>query len=455
MAREPEKSGRESAKPKTEDEAGSTGSPSGSKGGAASRGAAKSAGQEAASQEGASKQSVAEFQGARHRELQDALAKRSEENADAPAIVEEFAAVWLPYHLVESEILAPALEDSGADQGKTAAVKIRKDIVNLLLADLLETGAAEFAEPRLDALSDALDALVGASNAGLESLSGESERMSALGSQMSARYERIKRRFSNLDESIGEAMDMLAPRSLSVSSRRQRIRGRENVMARYSNMRERDEQGRFMPDDDREYSRGGGYRGGQERDEAGRFMSEGGRRPRSRYEDEYEGGRRSMSRGRDYDEDERYSRRGEGRGRGGWFGDPEGHSEASRRGWERSDHGESGWFGDPEGHSEASRRGWRSGQHGESGWYGDPEGHSEAARRGWEHGHEGNYRSRSSRYDDEDDRRGAYESRRSSRYEDENDDRGYRGRSRSGHGGWSGDPEGHSEAARRGWERRG
>ena len=58
----------------------------------------------------------------------------------------------------------------------------------------------------------------------------------------------------------------------------------------------------------------------------------------------------------------------------------------------------------------------------------------------------GRYRSRS-RYDDEDRR---YESRRGGRYEDE-DERYGRGR---GHGGWSGDPEGHSEAARRGWEHR-
>ncbi len=95
-------------------------------------------------------------------------------------------------------------------------------------------------------------------------------------------------------------------------------------------------------------------------------------------------------------------------GQGGWFGDSEGHSEAARRGWERSDHRPSGWFGDAEGHSHASRRGWDNPGHGDSGWFGDPEGHSEASRRGWE---------------------------------------------RSDHrpSGWFGDPEGHSQAARRGW----
>lgn len=201
-------------------------------------------------------------------------------------------------------------------------------------------------------------------------------------------------------------------------------------MARYSNMRERDEQGRFLLEEDREYSRGG---------------------PRRRYEDEvdYRSSPRSVSRGRDADEG--YRRSDEGRGHGGWFGDSEGHSEASRRGWRSSDHGESGWYGDPEGHSEASRRGWQRSDHRESGWFGDPEGHSEAARRGWDEGNrsqrrddEGSYRSRS-RYDDE--RRA-----RRMRHEDE-DERSSRGRDR-GHGGWFGNSEGHSEASRRGWDRR-
>ena len=485
MAREAEKSGRESGKQKTEDA-----NPTGSKG-ATGAGSNKGDGEEGgtARAEGKGGSRIAQFQSQRHRELEGVLAKRSEEGADAPAIVREFATVWLPNHMVEVEMLVPALQDAGADEANMAAARVRADIVNLLLADLLETEAAEFAEAKLEALADAFAALVQASTRERESFFDiESEGMAALGPQMTARYERAKRSFEkNVDGSIGEAMDLLAPRSLSVSLGRRR-RVRENHMARYSSMPDRDEQGRFLPEDDRER-----YSGGR---------SGGGRSSRSRYEDEDEGngyrGRRSMSRGRD--DDERFGGRGEGRGHGGWFGDPEGHSEASRRGWDRSDHGESGWygdseghsdasrrgwrrsdhgesgwFGDPEGHSEAARRGWRSGQHGESGWFGDPEGHSEAARRGWEEGghrsqrrddDEGSYRGRSRHEDD--DRRGGYESRRGSRYEEDDrrgyesrrryeddDDRGSRGRSSSrGHGGWSGDPEGHSEASRRGWEHR-
>lgn len=242
------------------------------------------------------------------------------------------------------------------------------------------------------------------------------------------------------------------------------------------------------------------YRRTPDRDDEGRFVSEDERGYRSSSRG---GSSRSRSRYEDDDDDYRSSR-SSGRGQGGWFGDPEGHSQASERGWEDRGHsrsvssrggssrsryeddddrssrsssgrgrGHGGWFGDPEGHSKASERGWEdrgqsrsassrggssrsryeddddddrrssSGRgRGHGGWFGDPEGHSEAAERGWED--RGHSRSASSR---------GGSSR--SRYEDNDDDRrGSSGRGR-GHGGWFGDPEGHSEAAERGWEDRG
>jgi hypothetical protein len=256
----------------------------------------------------------------------------------------------------------------------------------------------------------------------------------------------------------------------------------EHKMARGSSMtmeRERDERGRFVSDDedDRDYRRRSSSRGRYDdddddrrssgsrsmpaRDEEGRFTSSRSRydddddrrssRSRSmparddegrftssrlRYDDD-DDRRSSHSRSR-YDEDD-HDRRGRG-GQRGWFGDPEGHSEASRRGWDErggsgsryrdDDHRRSTPARDDEGRFMSSRSRYddddddRRGGRGHGGWYGDPEGHSEASRRGWEE-REGS-RSRS-RYDDDDDRRGS-----------------------RGHGGWYGDPEGHSQAARRG-----
>jgi hypothetical protein len=462
MAREPEKSARETGKAKTE---------------------ANAASKNAGNGENTEAKSAVEMLKEQHRELQATLAKRSETNTDRNAIVKEFAAAWLPHLAVEQEILAPALSQAGIDEEKLSAAAIQKDIINLLLADLLRGDNREFGQAKLEALARQL-------NAHVEGASAEVTRMFAIVSaaeksrpglhaQMKARYDRLKSRFANTDESIGEAMVLLAPRSLSVPSNSRQNRREHEMSSRYSNMRERDDQGRFMSDDERGYFRGaperddngrftsdngrsrGRFQGGEQhygprslgsmgrdRDEEGRFVSEGGPRSRGRYDDEDERySRRSM--GRERDDDGRYS--SEGRGTGGWFGDSEGHSEASRRGWERGSHGESGWYGDSEGHSQASRRGWDSPRHGESGWYGDSEGHSEASRRGWE-GREGG---RSPRYDERSQRYDEMQSRSRSRYDDDRDyrrsddyDRGNGGR------GWSGDPEGHSEASRRGWQNR-
>ena len=90
-------------------------------------------------------------------------------------------------------------------------------------------------------------------------------------------------------------------------------------------------------------------------------------------------------------------------------------------------------------------RGWDDPRHRPRGRFGDPEAHSEASRRGWEHGHRGHGYGR----DDDDYERGGYRRSRS-RYEAD-DDYDRRGRSR---GGWFSDSRGHSEASRRGWDRR-
>ena len=462
MAREPDKSARETNKAKNQ--------PTSSK---------SAATDESADARLKAPETVEQLK-TRHRDLQATLAKRSESDADPSAIVKEFAIAWLPHLAVEQEILVPALSDAGVDEAAIAAIAIQKDIINMLLADLLWDEGGQFGQAKLNALGNQFDALIASADAedsGLFAIVSSAEQaIPGLNAQMKARYERARPRFANMDEAIGEAMVMLAPQRLSVPSNSRRNR-REFEMSRYSNERDRDEHGRFMSDDESGYSRssrsggrerddqgrfmseggrssrGGRYeddedrrysRGGPERDEYGRFMSEGGSRSRGRYDDEDERySRRSM--GRDRDDEGRFSRSGssEGRGHGGWYGNSEGHSEASHRGWQNPSHGESGWYGDSEGHSQASRRGWDNPRHGESGWYGDSEGHSEASRRGWEHGHEGNYRSRSSRYDET-------PSRSRSRYEDDHE----RGNGGRGHGGWSGDPEGHSEASRRGWQNR-
>jgi hypothetical protein len=364
--------------------------------------------------EGASESAIIELIQAQHEAMEAALAKRSHDS-DIEAVVHEFAKAWIPHDDVEIDMLYPALLSSGGAFDDFDQSVVRHDIINLLLRDLLARPDQNSGRAKLELLA----AEYGALHSMEQTLGDVSHRIEAAGKSspdlivaIKERIEDMKRRLERPGDNLGEAFNALAPRSLSIRSNRQQSR-RENDMQRTSNFRERNEQGRFLPEDDR----GRGY----------------GREYRGRYQDEDRDERRARSRD---DEDERYRSREDyagGRGDGGWFGDPEGHREASRRGWQSERYGESGWYGDPQGHSDASRRGWPGGRHGESGWYGDADGHSQASRRGWDE-REGGYRRGNG---------GEYRSR--GQYDDE----------RHARGDWLGDSEGYpQQASRRGWDER-
>jgi hypothetical protein len=68
----------------------------------------------------------------------------------------------------------------------------------------------------------------------------------------------------------------------------------------------------------------------------------------------------------------------------GWYGDPQGHSQASREGWEdRGSSRSSRGRDDDDRGSSRGGRGGGSGGRGQGGWFGDSEGHSQASREGW------------------------------------------------------------------------
>lgn len=368
--------------------------------------------------------------------LKAILDKRGEENADSDAIVREFVVAWLPFAEIEERCVAPAARQAGIDRERRSEAAVLRDYLNLALANALmqEAGKThlELAATFFDRIGEQMTAADTGLIAAIKAAEVEPEDFD------DEQFEGAS--VSELESDIDEALARLAPRCLVVPHSSQPRK--EHSMARYQNMPDRDEYGRFVSDDDR---RGGG------------------RYSRGRDDDD-----RRMSRG--YDDDR-------GQGRGGWFGDSQGHSEAARRGWENRDdyrggRGDDGGYGrsgsrggyDEDrgyGRSSSSRGGYdddrgygrsygaRYGDDGRrydhGGWYGDPQGHSEAARLGWQHRQsddrsrgQGDERSRG-RYGDDD--------RRFSRGRNDDDD----DRSR---GGWFGDSEGHSEAARRGWQNR-
>jgi len=431
-----------------------------------------------------------------HAEIRAILAKGGSDPTDGDALVREIATVWLPHTMLEEEVLYPAARDSGVDTKALEQAQVRRDLAGILLADLLRGAQDEaFFGAKLVVLAQQIAQLMEWEEKPKEGLLALA---AAGGVDMKSLLLRLQERSDqNKQDAEANTIEPPEPRSLRTRGFGTARHPQENRdMARQSNMRERDDQGRFMSDeDDRDNGRGGSrngnrdrdengrfasgedrgyssrsgsgrddedyrsYRsGGRDRDENGRFMSDDdrgyssrpgrgrdddhdgrGSRSSGRERDEYgrfasedERGYSSQSnRGRDYNDDDRRGSRGE-RGQGGRSGD----SEGARRGWDEPQGGsQSRSRNDDDYRPSRSQRDdddYRSGSRGEGhrGWFGDSEGHSEASRRGWEE-RQGGARSRSSR-DDYDDRRG----------------------SRGGHGGWSGDPEGHAEAARRGWQHR-
>jgi hemerythrin superfamily protein len=406
-----------------------------------------------------------------HRKVESLFAQceKAEGSEQKAQLAKQICKELIIHTLLEEEIFYPACRDKNVEHEMLDEAQVEHDSAKILIGELLsQSPDDEFYGAKVTVLSEYIKHHVGEEEKARNGIFAAAQKagvdMNALGQRIQARKQEL---MAQIDENRREPPQ---PRSLHPSTRQQsRYRQEDYPMARQSYGRERDEYGRFMSDDDDD--RRGGRRGGssyRERDEQGRFMSD---------DDDYRGSRSSRGRNGDYDDD-RQSSRGS-RGQGGWFGDPEGHSEAARRGRSggsryeddddyrgsryssrgmqsgrsssryedederrssRGGRGQGGWFGDPEGHAEASRRGWRTSEHEGSGWYGDPEGHSEASQRGWEgRGSSRGGRQSSSRYEDDDD------DRRSSR------GRGGRGQ---GQGGWFGDPEGHSEASRRGWRNR-
>ncbi len=391
--------------------------------------------------------------------------EKSTRRAEKAKLAQQICQELIIHAQIEEEIFYPACREH-MDDSMLDEAQVEHDGAKTLINELL-LGSPEdpFYDAKVKVLSEQIKHHVQEEEKRADGIFVKAKAggldMDALGQKL------MERKAELMERAKTQGLERPRPRAFKALNRI----NTEEQMAQ-SSYRDRDERGRFMSDDDYDDRRSSRSRSryedddddrrsssrGQdrERDEYGRFMSDDDRRGgrgggggRSRYDDDDRrgGGRsQSMRGGSRSDDDDR-------RGRGGWFGDPEGHSEASRRGWRNSDHEGSGWYGDSEGHSEASRRGWRNSDHEGSGWYGDPEGHSEASRRGWE-SRSGSSRSRM-RDDDDDDRRGGRggggrsQSMRGRR-DDDDDDRGGRG----GQGGWFGDSRGHSEAARRGWENR-
>ena len=355
----------------------------------------------------------------------EALFKKYEGETSATRkaeIVKEICTQLIVHSTIEEEIFYPACREKKVEDRALDEAQVEHDGAKILIADLTaETPEEEYYDAKVTVLSEYIKHHVGEEEKPSDGIFAKARTagvdMNALGQRLKARKEELMAK--------AEAGSLRPPMPRSLQFRGQPPKRQEyETVDRRSQYRERDDQGRFAGDDDhdRGYSRGSSGRfQSRERDDRGRFMGDDDDRRYSRG--------RSAGR-RDDDEDDRRGYASRGRSHGGWHGDPEGHSEASQRGWEERESRGGRRYADDD---DDGRRG-SSGGRGHGGWYGDSEGHSEASQRGWEH-------------------RGGGQGGR--RYEDNNDN-GRRGSSSrgGGHGGWFGDPEGHADASRRGWHNR-
>jgi len=358
-----------------------------------------------------------------HKGIRQALTKLSKasESDERLNLLRDVCRQWISHADLQDEVLYPALEDV-LDRTLVDEVRVEQDLCRVLLQDLVSRSPAdEIFEAEIKVLGRLISRVIDLEENPATGVFAKAEKA---GADLAPIEQQLSERASARADAEESTTGEFGPRLLRG--------GRSNGHVKESwNMAQR------------------------ERDERGRFVDE----------DDYRGGRHHYS-------EERYGRHRDDERRG-WYGDPRGHSEASRRGWDErrggghedydeprhrrggydEDYGSGhrGWYGDPRGHAEASRRGWderrssgyESGRHedehergrGHGGWYGDSEGHSEASHRGW------------------DERRGDYDERRYGRSH-EDDDYERRGGRHSGHGGWYGDSRGHSEASRRGWSER-
>ncbi|MDB5464118.1 MAG: hypothetical protein JWP23_2507 [Phenylobacterium sp.] len=382
-----------------------------------------------------------------HRKVEGLFAKYQTATSGKGEIVRQICMELTVHTTLEEEIFYPACRRAASDEEPLDEAQVEHDSAKVLIADLSNSsGRDRFRDAKVSVLADQIKHHVGEEEAPSRGIFAKAQAAGVntpdLAKQLQARKQQL----------MAEPDDLTPSRPVSFElSQFQTGRKKENDMASYRSERDRDERGRFTDDDDRGRY---GARGGRDRDDEdgrrGWYGDPQGHSEASRrgWEERSRGESRSFG-GRDDDDDRRYGRERDERGR---FADDDDRRYSSRsaerdrdeRGRFAEDDRRSGegrgWYGDSRGHAEAARRGGDErddgrrfrddddDRRGQGGWFGDSRGHAEAARRGWEERDDGR-RSR----DDDDDRRSG------------------RG---GGQGGWFGDSRGHAEAARRGWQDR-
>lgn len=399
------------------------------------------------------KQDAIQLLKADHRKVEELFAKyeNAKSRTEKRSLATEICKELIVHAKIEEEIFYPACREHTEDEKGLDEAQVEHDGAKILIADLIcGSPESQYFDAKVTVLAEQIRHHVKEEEKRSEGIFAKAKDA---GLDTDALGEKLAARKKQLAEEIAQS-GLAPPEPVSLTAQPQK----ENQMRQDQRMPDRDEYGRFVGDDDRYRARGRGSSRYDE-DDDDRYGRSRSSNYSSNYRSRDDQGRftsddddNRYSRGRDYRDDDRDNRGRYGSGRerdeqGRFMSDDDDDRRYSRSrgsGRERDDQGR--FTSDDDDYRRSSRssssRGGRYEDEGGRGWYGDPQGHSEASRQGWE--------SRRGDYDDRGNgqRSGNYSSRgsRSSSYGDYSSDHGQ--------GGWFGDSEGHSRAARKGWRNR-
>ena len=291
-------------------------------------------------------------------------------------LVEQICSELIIHTKLEEEIFYPACREAGVESDKLDESQVEHDGAKMLINDLLEADSnTPYFEAKVSVLKEMIKHHVEEEEEPSEGVFAQAQKHDIDEADLA---QEITERKQELQER-GIGRRPARPITLGMSGDFRSSMGGERMGGHDERFRGGNERGygtsRRYEENEYEggYGRSGRHGSGSEGDwNEGRY---GGSREQASYGRRYEeDDRRLRSPYDDRDEDRRY-----GRGQSGWYGDPRGHSEASRRGWEERREDD----GDHRRHRSRGDGDDRRGGHG--GWSGDPRGHAEAARRGWQH----------------------------------------------------------------------
>jgi hypothetical protein len=242
-------------------------------------------------------------------------------------IIDEVCQELIIHSMLEEQIFYPATWQVAED--KVDEAQVEHDVAKVLILELMHgDDSDEFRQAKFKVLSEMIKQHIKEEEAG-DGLFAKAQRAGVNTRELSQRVAGLKQQL------MAKARDDRLPEPRPASfeffggARRQAPRsfgGRDRESpARYA-IDDRSHRGRFREDDYESERRQGGYGRSYREDEEQR-----GYRTASHERGPAGEGRSFGDRERDYDEDDRDYRPG---GRGGWSADPQGHSEAARRGWQ-------------------------------------------------------------------------------------------------------------------------